>query len=155
MTTIRESGPDDLDDVRTLLREYAASLPFALDFQGFDAELAALPAPYVRPRGLQLIVDDAHAAVGLAAYRPLDARTAEIKRMYLRPEVRGRGIGSALLDTAIERAKADGYERVRLDSHRASMERAIALYRSRGFVEIGAYGPDLGGELAFFELIVR
>jgi len=152
MITIRESRADDMEVVRALLHEYARSLPFALDFQCFDEEIAALPEPYAPPRGLQLIVDDDHRPVGVGAFRPLGDDVAEIKRMYLRPAMRGRGAGAALLDTLIARALSAGYSRVRLDSHRASMGIAIKLYRSRGFVEIPAYGPDLDGALVFFEL---
>lgn len=151
MSNIREARAADLETVRTLLLEYARSLPFALDFQRFDDELAALPVPYVRPRGLQLLVESNGVVSGIGAYRPLGDDVAEIKRMYLRPAARGRGSGSALLDALIARAAADGYSRLRLDSHRASMHSAIALYGSRGFVEIDAYGPDLGGALVFFE----
>jgi putative acetyltransferase len=150
-TNIREARTSDLGTVRDLVVEYARSLPFALDFQNFDEELALLPAPYLRPRGLQLLVEDKGEAIGVGAYRPLDDEVAEIKRMYVRPVARGRGVGSALLDMLIARASGDGYARVRLDSHRASMRSAIGLYRSRGFVEIDAYGPDLDGALVFFE----
>ena len=151
MPVIREAREEDVVVVRRLLHEYASSLPFALDFQRFDDEVVALPDPYVRPRGLLLLVEQGGEAIGVGAYRPLDVECAEIKRMYLRPGARGRGAGSALLDALLSDAKARGYRRVRLDSHRASMGAAIALYRSRGFAEIAAYGPDLDGALVFFE----
>ena len=67
------------------------------------------------------------------------------------PEARGFGIGRVLLTRIIDEAWIKGYERIRLDSHRPSMMTAIAMYRSLGYVEIPPYGPDLGGEIAFFE----
>jgi putative acetyltransferase len=149
--TIAEATDADVDLVRDLLRTYAASLPFDLAFQHFDAELANLPRPYVRPRGLLLIARDGDEAMGVGGYRPLDDATAEVKRMYVVPAARGRGVGRLLLGALMAGARAAGYRRVRLDTHRASMTAAIALYRSLGFVEIAPYGPDRDGELAFFE----
>jgi GNAT superfamily N-acetyltransferase len=154
MITIREAGHDDVATIRALLRDYAASLPFDLAFQGFEAELAALPRPYVAPRGLFLVLREDADVVGIGAYRPLDDDTAELKRMYLVPGARGRGLGRTLVEALIERARASGYRRLRLDTDPASMGPAIALYRSLGFVEIEPYGPDRGGALAFFERVL-
>jgi putative acetyltransferase len=67
------------------------------------------------------------------------------------PEARGLGLGKRLAERAIAEARAKGYERIRLDTRRPSMEAAIALYRGLGFYEIPAYGPDLDGDIAFFE----
>jgi putative acetyltransferase len=129
------------------------SLPFSLDFQEFDAELAGLPAPYAAPGGCLLIARDAGGeAVGVLALRPRAPAIAEIKRLYVVPQARGTGLGRALLDRAIDEARARGYERVRLDSHRGSMGAAIALYARLGFAEIPPYGPNPGGGFAFFEL---
>jgi putative acetyltransferase len=148
---IGEAGVADLETVRCLFRAYANSLPFSLDFQGFAAELAGLPAPYVPPAGCLLIAKQGNAAVGVVGLKPLAARIAEIKRLYVVPGTRGTGLGRRLAERAIAEARAKGYDRLRLDTHRPSMTAAIALYRGLGFVEIAPYGPDLGGEIAFFE----
>ncbi|MGC2411192.1 MAG: GNAT family N-acetyltransferase, partial [Stellaceae bacterium] len=87
--------------------------------------------------------------------KPLAAGVAELKRLYVVPAARRTGLGRRLAEHALEAAAAKGYERVRLDTHRPSMPAAIALYRSLGFVEIAPYGPDLGGDIAFFEKIMR
>src|SRR5438034_5235138 len=145
----RDAG--DIETARLLFRAYADSLPFSLDFQNFAGELAGLPAPYAPPAGCLLLAREAGAAIGVVALKPLAARIAEIKRLYVVPEARGAGVGRILAERAEAEAQARGYERVRLDTHRPSMSAAIALYRRLGFVEIAPYGPDLGGEIAFFE----
>jgi putative acetyltransferase len=151
MIEIIEAGHPDLPVIRRLLLAYASSLSFDLAFQKFDDELAALPHPYVRPRGLMLIAMEAGDAKGVGAYRPLDDDVAEIKRMYVVPSSQGKGVGRLLLDRLIAEARAAGHRRLRLDTDRASMAGAIRLYRSVGFVEIAPYGPDRDGQLAFFE----
>jgi putative acetyltransferase len=141
----------DIETVRHLFRAYAESLPFSLDFQGFQAELAGLPAPYNPPAGCLLIARRESAPVGVVGLKPLALGIAEIKRLYVTPEARGSGLGRALAQRVVAEARARGYERVRLDTHRPSMAEAIALYSSFGFVEIPPYGPDLDGQIAFFE----
>ena len=145
----------DIDTVRRLFRAYAESLPFSLDFQGFAAELAGLPMPYAPPAGCLLLAWRAGEAIGLVGLKPLAPGIAEIKRLYIVPEARGLGLGRLLAERAIAAARARGYERVRLDTHRPSMAAAIALYRSLGFAEIPPYGPDLDGEITFFEKRLR
>jgi hypothetical protein len=80
----------------------------------------------------------------------LSIGTAEIKRLYVVPKREDAGSARCASRRIID-ARLKGYERVRLDSHRPSMTAAIAMYQSLGFVEIPPYGPDLGGEIAFFE----
>lgn len=150
---IVEVGAADTETARALFREYAGSLPFSLDFQDFDAELAGLPAPYAEPGGSLLLAREASgAAIGVVGLKRFADGIAEVKRLYLVPRARGLGLGRALLEAAIEAAGARGYEKVRLDSHRASMGAAISLYGRLGFTEIPAYGPNPGGAFAFFEL---
>ena len=141
----------DAETARRLFRAYAASLPFSLDFQNFAEELARLPAPYTPPAGCLLLAREGGVAIGVVALKPLAAGIAEIKRLYVVREARGAGVGRRLAERAMDAAVAKGYQRVRLDTHRPSMSAAIALYRRLGFVEIPPYGPDLGGEIAFFE----
>jgi putative acetyltransferase len=149
--TIKEAGAADVETVRRLFQAYADSLPFSLDFQNFATDLAGLPAPYTPPAGCLLLAWKDGAAIGVVALKPLGRGIAEVKRLYVEPAARGAGIGRRLAERAIAEARAKGYERVRLDTHRPSMRAAIALYGRLGFVEIAPYGPDLGGEIAFFE----
>lgn len=141
----------DIEAARRLIADYARSLPFSLDFQNFPAELAALPRPYTPPAGCLLLARRGDEAIGVVALKPLAPGVAEIKRLYLVPAARRLGLGRALIERAVEEARRRFYERVRLDSHRATMMAAMALYRRLGFVEIPPYGPDFDGAFAFFE----
>jgi putative acetyltransferase len=147
--------PDELAAVRSLFREYAASLPFDLSYQGIEAEIEGLPSPYVTPYGALLVARAAECLIGTVGLRPLSRDVAEIKRLYVVPDARRRRAGRALLESCIAQARRLGYERVRLDSHRASMALAITLYRKLGFVEIAPYGPDLDQTISFFELCLH
>jgi GNAT superfamily N-acetyltransferase len=126
---------DDVDLVRTLFREYGDSLGVDLSFQGFDEELAALPAGY---DALLVARDVDGAAVGCVGVRPLEPCVCEMKRLYVRPEGRGAGVGRALALAAIDRARTLGYARMRLDTL-PTMGVAQDLYATLGFVEIAPY----------------
>jgi putative acetyltransferase len=124
---------------RTLFREYAATIGVDLEYQGFSAELAGLPAPYLPPQGALFVafVDDAIA--GCAALRRHDARSGEMKRLYVRDTYRGLGLGARLVGAIVDAARTAGYAALRLDTL-ASMTAAQALYRRLGFVETAPYG---------------
>jgi putative acetyltransferase len=146
------ASADDILAARGLLEEYAASLDVDLGFQGFAAELAGLPGDYAPPRGALLLAWDGDIAVGCVAVRPLAwPAVAELKRLFVRPAGRGRGLGRRLAEAAIARATATGYERVRLDTLPAMLP-AQALYRELGFVEIGAYRDNPVPGARYFEL---
>src|SRR5690348_16923005 len=94
---------------RTLFREYAATIGVDLEYQGFSAELAGLPAPYLPPHGTLFVafVDDAVA--GCAALRRHDARSGEMKRLYVRDTYRGLGLGARLVGAIVDAARTAGY----------------------------------------------
>jgi GNAT superfamily N-acetyltransferase len=144
---VRAAGEEDLEEIRALFAEYAASLPFDLGFQGFEHELAGLPGAYAPPRGALLLAPGA----GCAALRPLAADACELKRLYVRPSARGGGLGRALTLAAIDAARGIGYGRIRLDTV-PGMERAQALYERLGFVEIAPYRENPIPGARFLEL---
>jgi len=124
--------------VRELFQEYAASLDVDLGFQDFERELATLPGKYVPPDGRLLLLTRGDAAVGCIALRRFDARSGEVKRLYVRPPERGRGLGKALAAAVVETARAIGDRRLMLDTLEPMVE-ARELYRSFGFREVPAY----------------
>ncbi len=140
MTEIDEAQfPEQLDDVRAIFREYAASLDIDLSFQDFEAELAALPGKYAAPRGRVLLARNNGTIIGCVALRPLDDDgVCEMKRLYVRPAGRGQQLGRRLATQIIQFADAAGYTRMRLDTL-PSMHAAQDLYASLGFRPIAAY----------------
>ena len=124
--------------VRELFREYAESLEFSLDFQDFEREVRRLPGEYGPPRGALFLAWVEGDSAGCVGVRPIDAHTCEMKRLYVRPEFRVRGVGRVLAERALEEGRDLGYESMRLDTV-PSMTAAIALYRSMGFTDIPAY----------------
>jgi ribosomal protein S18 acetylase RimI-like enzyme len=138
LSKVRQAG--EIAAAVALFREYADWLAIDLSFQGFAEELATLPGKYAPPTGeliLALAADGA--ALGCVAVRPLEGPAiCEMKRLYVRPAARGRGVGGALVDAIIRQAQELGYVGMRLDTL-PIMGEAFALYRRFGFVEIAAY----------------
>lgn len=149
LTEAGEAG--DLALARALFREYQQAIGVDLCFQGFDAELAALPAAYARPAGRLLLAWRGQALAGCGALRPLGPGVAELKRMWTRPAHRGQGVARAVAEALLAAARAEGYRVVRLDTLE-SMSAARALYRSLGFVEIGPYYPNPLPGVVYMEL---
>ncbi len=145
---IREArGADDIATARALFEEYAASLDVDLCFQNFAEELAGLPGDYAAPAGCLLLAHTREHPVGCVALRPIagvaiererQGDAGEIKRLYVRGEARGAGLGRALANAVIDRARAIGYRELKLDTL-ATMAEARALYTSLGFRECAPY----------------
>ena len=135
---------EDFARAGILIREYIEWLPFDLDFQDFESELAELPDHYAAPAGTLLLafVDGGDEAVGTVGVRQFEGGIAELKRMYVQPAGRGHGLGRQLAEHAIDFARGAGYRVIRLDSDQASMPEANALYEKLGFVDIEQYRPN-------------
>lgn len=131
--------PGDAETVRALFREFATWLGVDLGFQNFEAEVANLPGDYVAPRGALLLLKDPQGVVlGCVGMRPLSETECEMKRLYVKMEARGTGLGRALAEAIIERARAAGYRRIVLDTL-DHMGAALRLYERLGFQRIAAY----------------
>ena len=141
--------PSDLAVVRRLLGEYAGTLDPELLAQDFTGELDALPDQYIEPNGQMLLAWCGDEAVGCIGLRRVDARACEMKRLYVRPQSRGRKIGSLLVERICIEARDAGYTRMRLATL-GSMTCAHKLYRAAGFLPVQPFVPPLPGSL-FFE----
>jgi GNAT superfamily N-acetyltransferase len=136
-------GDAEIEAARTLFREYAQQLGVDLCFQGFEAELAALPGSYAPPQGALLLawVDDGTLA-GCCAVRPLISvdhpQASEMKRLFVRPPFRALGLGRQLAQRIIQQAQSLGYRCMLLDTLE-SMHAARALYAELGFGPVTAY----------------
>jgi putative acetyltransferase len=134
-------GSSDVAAVRALWREYWKSIDLPEEFQDFGEELQGLPGKYGDDGGALLIAWDNDAPAGTIALRRLTERAGEVKRLYLRPEFRGRGLGRYLVEKVIERARAIGYEALYADTL-PIMTDALALYEQMGFEKVDAYASD-------------
>jgi GNAT superfamily N-acetyltransferase len=145
------TSADDLNSVRTLFRAYVDWLGIDLSYQGFEEELAGLPGKYTAPAGTLFLARDSDGAVlgcvGLRAFG--GAGACEMKRLYVLPAGRGRGVGAALVARVLEAAVEAGYREMLLDTL-PSMRGAIKLYTASGFAETAAYYDTPIAETMFF-----
>jgi GNAT superfamily N-acetyltransferase len=155
ITIAPAAGPDDIALARVLFQEYAAWLGFSLSFQGFDQELATLPGKYAPPEGRLLLARHGHEPAGCGALRPLAEGICEMKRLYVRPEQRGSGLGRALAERLIAEARTIGYRSMRLDTIPDQMAGANRLYRALGFHEIPPYCFNPQPNACYLELPLR
>ncbi len=132
------AGPA-LAEIAPLFREYAAGLNIDLTQQGFEEELATLPGRYRPPGGAILLATCDNRPAGCVALRPIEPQTCEMKRLYVRPEFRGGGVGRALTEAIVAQARRAGYRRMLLDTLE-SMQAARGLYATLGFRPTAPYG---------------
>src|SRR6266852_4147868 len=142
LTFAQAESRAQIAQARELFLEYAQSLGFSLCFQSFEQELAGLPGDYAPPSGRLLLARFQVQLAGCVALHRLEPEICEMKRLYLRPNFRGKGIGRALARTIIDEARDIGYARMRLDTVEPIMKDAVAIYRMLGFKEIAPYRPN-------------
>jgi GNAT superfamily N-acetyltransferase len=141
----RAETPEDLDAVRGLIREFFGWAMAHLAkgendrnpsvFANLEAELAGLPGRFGPPAGCLLLARLDGAPAGCVAFYRQDGEAMEIKRMFVRPEAWGKGVGGGMLEVLLAEAKAVGYVRYRLSTHQ-KLHTAQALYRRAGFREV-------------------
>ena len=140
--TMRRARPDDAAAVRRELAAYLDYIGDALDADGLDHDIAHWQDEYDGRTGvLLLVLDEAGEVVGTAAVRVLEPGVAELKRMWLRPAARGRGLAQELLDKCLDEGRRLGCQTMRLDSQ-AKLAAAVRLYRTNGFREISIYNDN-------------
>ena len=113
-----------------------------LCFQNFEQELAGLPGDYAPPDGRLLLAEYEGQLAGCVALHKWEAGICEMKRLYVRPSFRGKGLGRVLAETIIAAARNIGYQRMRLDTIEPLMKDAVEMYRKLGFREIAPYRPN-------------
>ena len=135
-------SPAQIAQARELFVEYAQALGFSLCFQNFDQELAGLPGDYAPPGGRLLLAEYRGQLAGCVALHQLGPGICEMKRLYLRPQFRGKGLGRVLAEIVIAEGRAMGCRQMRLDTVEPVMPNAVAMYRRLGFKEIEPYCPN-------------
>lgn len=143
--------PGIIDLIRCLIVEYAAALPVDVSHERIDDEAEGLPGEYAPPRGALLLALMDGRPAGCAALRPLNQEICELKRVYVRSEARGHGVGRGLVEALIRTARSIGYRQMRLDSI-PTLKPALGLYRSLGFRFIPPYRAIPTKSALFMEL---
>lgn len=138
MKYITPNTTDQFNDAISLFQEYANSLNISLAFQNFDEELNIINSMYGSPMGCLLLVYENELPIACAAYRKIGEDICELKRMYIKPDYRRKGVSQEILNILCMRAKLNGYKLMRLDTL-DTMIPAIKLYIKNGFYKIDAY----------------
>jgi GNAT superfamily N-acetyltransferase len=148
----------DLEQVRDLFREYFiwvdTIMHFDMTYQGVEQELQTLPGAYSPPEGCLLLAQVDGQAAGCVALRPREQGVCELKRMYVRPEYQGQGLGRALCERVIQEGKEKGYSLMRLDTEK-TLRAAQHIYHSFGFKDVPPYyaaPPGISERAVFMEL---
>src|SRR5271166_3118269 len=129
LTFAEAKSPAQIAQARELFLEYAQSLGFSLCFQNFDKELAELPGDYSPPDGRLLLAEFEGHVAGCVALHKFEPGICEMKRLYVRPKFRGKGLGRILAEAIIAEAKIIRYDLMRLDTVEPVMKDAVAMYR--------------------------
>jgi len=144
-------SPEDIEQARILFREYAGEVNEPCCFAAFGEEVDSLPGEYAQPAGRLYLAHGDGRAAGCVAMRRFDARSGEMKRLYVRAAFRGSGLGRTLSNLVIAAAREQGYGRLVLDTL-PKMRDAITLYRTLGFRETGPYSTAPTPGALYFEL---
>lgn len=149
---IQAETPEQIEQARTLFREYETWFGMNLCFQNFDEEVAGLPGKYAKPDGRLFLAFVDEKLAGCIALRKLEDGVCEMKRLFVRSDFRGQKLGNILIEKLIAEAASIGYEKMRLDTFPPKMGKAVQLYESHGFREIPPYYHNPYGEVLYLEL---
>lgn len=144
----------DIEKTKELIREYLKWIDLDLTFQNIDEELDNFPEKYEEPAGAFYIAKDGINVIGCIGLRKIRAKICEMKRLYVKDEYKGLGLGKMLIRTIIEEAKKKGYEKMRLDTL-PKMQTAQKLYQEFGFVEVTKYTVNPVDGAVFMEKLLR
>lgn len=144
---------EDYAAAAELFSEYATWLNIDLSFQNFEKEMQALEAMYSLPYGGIILCKEAGVFIGCVAIRKIDDENAEMKRMWIKTNQQGKGLGSILLNKAVDLARSCGYKKIKLDTL-SHMTPAMNLYKQNGFVEIPAYYYNPNETVIYFEKLI-
>jgi putative acetyltransferase len=149
---VRVDGGDaaHVATARALFQEHAEGIAVDLCFQGFAAELERLPGDYSAPDGVLLVAFEADRAAACVGLRRFDATRGEVKRLYVRPDYRGRGLARRLMDEVFAAARAARYASLLLDTL-DFMSEAQTLYRALGFRERARYYENPLAGVRYYE----
>jgi putative acetyltransferase len=154
LTIVPAESAAQLDAIRELLLEYWQNRKLELFVFNFDQELAGLPGAYAPPDGRLFLAQWENKPAGCVALRKLESGICEMKRLYLSPKFRGKGVGKILAEFIIHEARNIGYQKMRLDTIQSNMQEAMALYRQLGFNEIAPYRVNPLPGVIFMELVL-
>ena len=152
------NGLEHPAEIGRLFREYtdmlvASDPKFALylELQSYDEELRHLESKYGPPQGALILALENGEAAGCIALKGMDETRCELKRLYVRPAFRGRGLGRALTDRIVARAREAGYKEMLLDTL-PFLQSAQRLYRAAGFREIEKYNDSPMDDATYMRL---
>ena len=152
---IKASTQDEYRQGALLFKEYAESLDFTLSFQNFEDELNILPTMYGNPTGALLLAETEGRFIGAVGLRQIENdHTCEVKRMYIKPDFQGKGIGKMLMKSVIIEAETMKYKTIKLDTLGPKMPAAVGLYKSFGFKETPPYNYNPYEGVLYFEKVL-
>lgn len=146
--------PSDSRELRQLIYEYADWLGIDLSFQDFEGEMAKLETLFTLPSGQYTFAMMGSVVAGGVGFRRIDEHTAEVKRLYVRPDHQGKSIGWSLMENLLLKLKSLGYDRLVLDAVPPT-RKAQALYERMGFTEIEPYFHNPVPDTKFYAFDLR
>jgi len=133
LESLRPASNKDAEAIRTLVFSVLHEYGLTPDPDGVDADLLDIESAYFKRGGsFQILTDSAGIILGTVGLYPVDTNVCELRKMYLRPNVRGRGLGKRLLEHALVEARRLGFSRIELETS-SVLKEAIGLYRRYGF----------------------